>query len=669
MKIIKYNRTSMNENQTENGSSNFSNIDANGEKDLLSKLDAFFKRHLKKIFFLSLFFTLTLGLLLFNKYISLAGDDASYIVRASDLISKFSFPGYQGPFYPIILSPFVYFFGINLIVLKSLSLFFILGFMWFTYKTFCKRISPFVLGTNLILLSLNSYILYYSSETFSEALFMFIQSILFFVFFKYFIDNEVRVTIKDNLKRNLILALLLLLLGLTRSIGFLGIAIIFMYFFTLRKWKEILYMGVTFLLILILYQGLKYILWGSSALHLSGQTSELMYKNTYNHALGKETITGFIFRFLENSNYYISRGFLAALGFFPSLLAEQDGNIFITIGFYLFFLTGIIIVNKRNKFLLFTGIYTFNFLFFSFCILHTYWRQLRLITPFIPLMLLFLTSTIYYLLKTRQAKKFQFLIILFLSAVLIATIMKTEEQVELMPQINNTYGGLSAESVNYIEASKWAAENVPINEAIACRKPDISFIYGNSRHFYGIESVPSYSVDLILGKWGENQQQYIAIRFSDFREKYLSYFNDSILTARLTAYISQLNDQFFIFKIPNETKVQFLNEIDKLAFDNIQNPENLKEMLSDSASLFYPDTLLNILCKNNVRYILVSPAVSMNSESNKFSISTISKFILYTRLKYPNLFSYVTKFGDDAPVKIMKINYEKYFLHAYQDMK
>ena len=113
-----------------------------GKSDLFDRINRWFERHEKIIFYSLLFFSTLFSFLLFDAKVSDGGDDSSYIERAWSLLHEGKFPYYQGPGYPIFLSMIVKIFGLNVIALKMFSVVCQFGFVWFTYKAFVKRI-PF----------------------------------------------------------------------------------------------------------------------------------------------------------------------------------------------------------------------------------------------------------------------------------------------------------------------------------------------------------------------------------------------------------------------------------------------------------------------------------------------------------------------------------------------
>ena len=151
-------------------------IEKDSSKDLLTSVDIFFDKKLNIFYFISLALTVVFAAMLFDVRVSLTGDDAMYIIRASDFANDFKYPDFQGPLYPIVLGPLVLMFGINVIALKMLSFIFILAQITFFYFAFRKNIPSSLLAIAMILSSINAYFLYFASQTYSEAFFMALQA-------------------------------------------------------------------------------------------------------------------------------------------------------------------------------------------------------------------------------------------------------------------------------------------------------------------------------------------------------------------------------------------------------------------------------------------------------------------------------------------------------------
>ncbi len=155
--------------------------------DYFTRINSFLNKNGLIIFWLTFGITILTSLLLFNLRISEGGDDSTYIIRAYNLLNEGVYPSFQGPFYPMFLSLVIGITGIKLGLLKLTSLLFMGMFFILFYKTFKSRIEPVVLYPVLFLLSVNSYVLYFSSQTYAESMFMAFLG-LFFIYFFSFID-------------------------------------------------------------------------------------------------------------------------------------------------------------------------------------------------------------------------------------------------------------------------------------------------------------------------------------------------------------------------------------------------------------------------------------------------------------------------------------------------
>ena len=358
----------------------------NTASTFFEKSEIYLSRNLNIVLWASILITLVCSVLLFDIRFSLAGDDSAYVVRAYDFIHHFIFPGFQGPIYPIVLSPFVAIFGIRAIPLKALSLLFILGFIYVFFRAFRNHIPALLLTFLLALMSVNSFILYYACQTFSEAFFMLLQGLAFCVFFAFFIDYKGPKSLKIQLKEHLLLALCLLGLQLTRSIGFAAIPAIAVYFILKRQWKNLLFCILSFTFILVLYLGFKLIIWGSSGISSVNQSRPSWLRIITTRRL-EPKIFGFLQRLLINCNFYLSQAFYAILGV-RSIGNTVDMDSLLTGFTVLLTLFALFTVYRKNDYLFFTGIYAFITLLITFLIAHTAWKQSRFIIPYFPLLLM-----------------------------------------------------------------------------------------------------------------------------------------------------------------------------------------------------------------------------------------------------------------------------------------
>ncbi len=469
---------------------------------LLSISDTFFEKNQTLLFriFLGLSFLFTL--LLFDMKVSVGGDDANYIIRAYDFIHDFKYPAFQGPLYPMILSIFVGIFGINLPILKLLSTIFLTGHFVGFYYAFKNKIPASILFSTLILIALNTFLLFFGSQTYSEALFMFVQVLFFIFFFKNFIDVSTEEIDKNRQIANfLYLGAFLLALGLIRSIGYTMLIVVVIYFFTQKEWKNAGFSILSFAAFSGLWKIIKTLVWKDTQLQFGSQASSLMMVHPYDASKGTETFMGFIHRFIDNSNIYISKYFFQMLNLRPELIKTEKGIMspealpVLTLLVYGLIIWGLIYYFKKNKYLLFAGIYLVTGLGLTFVILQTIWAAYRLMIPFLPLLIMFSLLGIYALLKLNKLKSFQWVfpliaLMLFYYSLKNVSVSVKENQTILKKNLaGNMLAGLTPDWQNYIKMTQWAAKNVPENEVIACRKPNIAFIY-TKRRFFGIYKVP-----------------------------------------------------------------------------------------------------------------------------------------------------------------------------------
>lgn len=493
------------------------------QSDLLEIIDKFLQR--KQMLWFWIFFSISLlfTILLFDLRVSVGGDDSTYIIRAHDFIKDFKYPSFQGPLYPMVLSIFVAIFGINLPILKILSLFFLCGHLYFFFVAFKNRIPASITISALVLISINSFLLFYGSQTYSEAFFLLAQMLFFVFFFKTFIDeNKQEDRPKQLIKNYLFLGLSILGLGLIKSIGFASLFAVIIYFAFNKNWKAIAFSTAGFAGSFGFWQLLKLILWGDGKAQFSDQASTLFQKHPYDPSQGLETFGGFIQRFIDNSNIYLSRQLFKIMGLRPELI-KIDNTIaapevipILTILVYALLAIAFIWAVRQNKYLLFTGIYLAVIMGGTFIILQTIWEATRLVMAYLPLLILYLTAGVYYLFKFKNLKLVQFVfpivvIILFFSSFSTSTKAIKEHQKIFSSHLRgNITAGMTPDWVNYINMCKWAAKNIPPDKIIASRKPSIAFVY-TGRRFHGIYKVETSDPDTLLNELYNNKIEYVVM--------------------------------------------------------------------------------------------------------------------------------------------------------------
>lgn len=632
-------------------------------KDLLRSMDAFLDERLGWLIWAILGITILFSLLLFDSRVSLSGDDSFYIIRASDFIHSFKYPSFQGPLYPMVLSVFVAIFGISLVPLKVLSLFFIMGFMYLFFIAFRSRIPSSLLVISLLAMSINSFILYYASQTYNEAFYLLMQIVLISVFFRGFIDDELATSFKQDLKRHFILAVSLLALALTKNVGYSAVIAVLGYFVLRGQWKNVLYSVAAFGIVMIVFQGLKYMLWSDGGLQFSNQGSSLMNKDYYNPQAGKEDFAGFITRLIDNSNLYLSKHFMSMIGF-RKIVPVMTVNSMVTILIYLLSISSLVITFKKNKYIFFTGLMAGTFLLISFLILQTKWDQNRLIIPVLPLLVLIIFSLFYYVSSIKKYKLLQVAVPVLALLILFQSLGVTAGVIKENQKVSGKYGGLTPDWKNYLKASEWAAANLPPQAIVACRKPSISFVYGKGRNFYGIMQLPSYSTDVFARNWAKNDSAYMLFNYADFSGKQLSPQLFTLLKENMEAMLFVGDTVFLAEKVNAGTRGIFHQEVKSAGLNYISSVGTLKSLMNEGkiVKLYYPDSLLSQLQNAGVTHILTANLRRNSTQKDGFIINTVERYMAFIQEKYPMIFTKVSQVGEDnnEPATIVKIEYEKY---------
>jgi len=638
------------------------------DSTFFEKADSWIVQHSGKVLYACLFLSFVFSILLFDIRFSLAGDDSAYVERAFDFIHHFVFPSFQGPLYPLVLGPFVAVFGINSIPLKSLSLIFMLGFVWFMYKALKDRVPPLVLTITLILLSVNSSLLYYSSQTYTEAFFLFLQSITFYVFFKLFIDKTISGASASIAVNHLMLAALVLSLGLTRPIGFASVPAIALFFIFRRAWKNCIYFLGSFVLLLVLFLGIKTLIWGNEGLIFASQAGGFMAKDYYSPGAGREDVAGFINRLMQNSNYYISKTIFAFLGLRSGgkETAAMTGLTIITV---LMFSGLLPMVFRRNLYLFFTMIYTAVSMVGIFMITQVIWIQDRYIISYFPLALLLLVSFFYYMLCLKNLTMFRFILPILSVFLLISTLRVSARDIQVVRQVRDQYSGLSPDWENYCRISEWTCNNLPAGSVVACRKPSISFIYSRGRNFFGIMKIPAISEDSLMQARFQKKQHFSFISNSSISShpiprELFNTFKQGIVGYGLLRKPATVAVPCYIMRFPDSSFQQIVQKMRNSNVEVTDNLEVVKSWYTESQykiTFVFTDTLVELLRKSKVTHVLTASLRADGTTKNGNTNNTVELYMEYIRYKYPNFMTKICQMGanDNEPAFLYKINYEQ----------
>lgn len=639
------------------------------KRDLLDVLDGFFTKKLNFFFWLGVIFTGLFTLLLFEVKVATGGDDSAYILRAFNFVKEFQFPSYQGPLYPILLSPFIAIFGIKLPLLKFISTIAIVIAAIYFFKAFRSRVPSTLLVFTFVIISYNYYLLYFGSQTYSEAFFLMLQALFFYFAFKYFINEGYSPVIKDYF----VTGGLLFLMCLTKNVAYASLGALIGYFIVTARWKNIMYSLGAFFAFMVPWEILKRLIWSANEIQFSQQGSKLLYKDFYNPSLGKEDFFGLLQRIIDNSHLYLSKHFYKFIG----LRGDDATDIlpFLTVVTVALFIVALILVFRKNKVLLFTGIYTASLLLITFVSLQKHWDQWRMIIICFPFMLLLLLTAFYYIFKLEQFKSLQLLFPLFGIVIIIASMNITSAYVKVQRQVlsRNMSGdmlfGFTPDWQNYIRMSKWAAQNVPPEYMIACRKPEISFIYGE-RKFYGIPKVPVTNVDSIITENKSDSIVYSLFHIKKMAQteqrvdlKYSQYLQ-GIVSGEFAFADTITDDSNFIgiYELPLKKLEEMRNDplIKGIVTEEPDAANWIKNKLKEGAdiSIVQPDYIYDLLKKSKVKYAILASLRLNPNENTGNIITTLHRYLYFIQLKYPDAFREIQRIGDEESSSLIEITIE-----------
>ncbi|MDO8999066.1 MAG: hypothetical protein Q7W45_04825 [Bacteroidota bacterium] len=436
-----------------------------------------------------------LSIINFNARISEAHDDSLYIEAGYKYVHEF--PNYyytsNAPMYPMFLGLLTLLFGTNLIIFKLFSmLFFIAGAMIY-YKALDKKVPDVLKYFVLIFICTNHLIIYFSSQTFSEAFYMLIQAIFFYYFLNFnFGTNQFTNDIKLDYKKWLVIGFLMMILTLAKNILIFGIIAIFLFYIFKKDYRKSAFSILSFGLFKLLYEGIKSLIWGASAIQYQSQMGILFNKDPYDASKGQEDFFGFVGRFTDNIGLYLGKRFYQILGF----MDEENDKVFYSLAFLILILTfyGLYRAIKDRQYVIsFLLLFSGSIAFGTFFVLQARWDQPRFIMVHMPAILLGIFYGIYRLCEKQNGNQRIFLVLVFIiSCSLFASSFK--RGAKNLPIVSKNlkgdiYYGYTPDWKNYLEISAWCKDSLPESSLVACRKAPMSFVYAKGKHFYPIYSV------------------------------------------------------------------------------------------------------------------------------------------------------------------------------------
>ncbi len=594
------------------------------------------------IFAISILFSIFIFYKLFDLRINLAGDDANYIMSGYKFLKEGKYPDWHSPLYSIFLSVPIFFAGISLPWLKITSAIFLLLSFFLFFRSYNKKVDPFLLFLTIFIVGINSYIAYYSSFTFSEAFFMFFQALFIFFIFRFIGQQD------NKLIQYIYLGLLSIALYMAKTVGLAGITALLLFLGLEKQWKKMLFSLSSFTAFYLLVHISKKIIWGVRNNQFSSQLESLMQKDPYKSALGNEDPAGFINRFIDNSNLYISKHFFRFLGLRPYDTTTIEPVL--TIIFYAVILFALIYSFRKNKYIFFSLSYLGIFLVITFLTVQKVWDQDRLIVPAFPLMLLGTLWGLQMVSRFFPLKILQMIpyaagvIILFLTLGVTSEKIQENKSIHRASLSGNLYHGYTPDWENYLKICAVAGEKLPDTALVACRKPGMAFIYGK-RVFYGITKVPTIEVDSLLMA----DYYYYSVPAGDEMAK--NFKRDMVSGV---FHGKSEDDEFetdkFYFLFQSKERLDFIDD------GYMLNASDLKNKFS-TISLFSPDQLLNKLKDKNIDYIISANLRAVPTQKTERTITTVKRYMQIISLKYPNAFRRIYQIGQDEVAALYQINY------------
>lgn len=470
-----------------------SNPKLSNAKSMFDKFDVWTENNHKTLFVAFLALSLFFSFMLFNARISEAHDDALYLEGGWRYVNEF--PNYfytqNAPLYVLFLGLLTKLFGFKLLLFKLFNVLFNFFAVFFFFKAFYKRVPAVVFIPVMIFVSSNHLIQYYASMTFTEAFYLFLQSLFFFWFFKLYDALQIEPDGKKHWKLFLMLGLFAFLIATCKSGAIVAVPIIILYFLLEKQWKNAGYAFAGYLAIKIPYELLVKIIWGSQN-QFSGQGRILLQKDPYDKSLGNEDMAGFIGRLFDNCNLYLSKRFFQLLGLRNEDSVEVFGLLSVIV-IAVLVIALIHVFKQKNKPLVFFGLFTGAQLLLSFLILQARWDQPRIVLISMPIMLILMFQLFYSTVKKSSMGQsiYIFIAALISISVLMSSFKRGSANLPIVKKnlAGNIYYGYTPDWQNFLKCSEWCADSLPKNSLVASRKAPMSFVYGKGKKFFPIYSV------------------------------------------------------------------------------------------------------------------------------------------------------------------------------------
>lgn len=434
------------------------------------------------------------SLLLFDTKL-VNNDDALYLESAFKYAQNY-FQYYHtanAPLYPMVIGIVVKFVGLNLVKIKLFSVCCFSASIFILFSALKNKIPYVILIPVIFLTAINAVYGYYGNLTFTEAFFSLIQSLFILVSLRFLTPLFNDLDIKKDIVKYLLIGFFIFLLSLTRSIAIVSIAPFLALFVLNKKYKNLALIIASFVLFTVSFNLIRSQLWKSTN-QFTEQANLISYKDHSKPELGKEDLSGYINRFTQNSQIYLSNRFMEILNFRADG-SETDEPVEPSMPITLLILALIaysswLAYKENNNNVLFTTIYAMAILFATFVALQTYWGQIRFVLVFMPFILISFFYLAYQLFhhKTKLGVLYIVIIAIFILTSVSKTNTAISNNAENLAEIKkgNYWASYTQDYQNYILMSKYCADSLPKNSFVAAKIGTMSFIFSGGSEFYSI---------------------------------------------------------------------------------------------------------------------------------------------------------------------------------------
>lgn len=417
----------------------------------------------------------------FDKKIDLNGDDTDYYLLGKAIASG---KGYTNTFelgnaphnhfppgYPAVIAVMCKLFSSDLVFIKQVNGFFLLG----SIALLC--LITWKLGKNIhvtflaaLFSLLNGHLLEYSVNTMSEVPFLFFSLLCILM--------AMNTDYEKPVFKNIYFCLLIICLAFTYHVRTAGISLLIglLAFLLLRKkWTYALASLLGFVVL-----ALPWYLRGKS---LGGNSylNQLMMKNVYRPDLGKMQLADWMARFWNNLIRYFTFEIPSCIK--GIRVADYDApaatGAVITAGLILeLILVGLFMLKHKTE-----NLFTFFILsYFGILLLWPdVWVGVRFLLPLLPLLLYLMIYGIFgslqwvlTQLKVKNGQMIAVIAVLVIGAVFIIPYLRPIQKLK-----QEAHSDFPRQYKNYFTIGEWAKQNIPDSSVVCCRKEELFYLFSN----------------------------------------------------------------------------------------------------------------------------------------------------------------------------------------------